>query len=218
MWVVGRICCDADGLLNERSLLIEGTLKYSGGSRVKLDVSRMAEFSLFPGQIVAINGLNPTGSELVALAIVGHLPQPFRNICEGWLKLLTLGADSATNDPFTNTTAPRRVMYFLGGTFMIWFNVLVTGETKGSKVLVASGPFTTTEDFSFSPLRDFLDVCKRESPTAVLLLGPYVDVEHPMLSSLDITFEDLYNDQVCTALNISRVKILGTLNATSCCH
>lgn len=83
MWVVGRVCCDSDGHLNEKSLVLEGTLKYSGGSRVKLDVSRMAEFSLFPGQVVAVHAVNPTGNNLVALAIIGHLPQVFRSPCEG---------------------------------------------------------------------------------------------------------------------------------------
>lgn len=78
MWVAGRICCDADAGLNEHSILLEGSMQFSGGSRVKLDVSRMADYSLFPGQIVAVQGLNPTGGKLLALAIIGHLPQAFQ--------------------------------------------------------------------------------------------------------------------------------------------
>ncbi|GMH43711.1 hypothetical protein BSKO_11633 [Bryopsis sp. KO-2023] len=152
VWVAGRICCDAEGRLNQESILLEGSLQYSGGSRVKLDVSRMADFSLFPGQVVVVNGLNPTGGKLMALGIIGHLPRPFRTVEQGTL---------------------RKV-----------------------KILAAGGPFTTTEDFSYSPLKEFVEACKRESPDVVLLVGPFVDAEHPKIASLDVTFDKLYKDQI----------------------
>lgn len=47
---VGRVVCDAEGHLNANSLLLEGTLKHSQGASIKLDVSCLPSYRLFPGQ------------------------------------------------------------------------------------------------------------------------------------------------------------------------
>lgn len=49
--MVGRICCDSEGRLNERSILLEGSVELSNGMRTKLDVSKLDSFKLFPGQV-----------------------------------------------------------------------------------------------------------------------------------------------------------------------
>lgn len=48
---MGRLVCDAEGHLNANSLLLEGTLKHSQGASIKLDVSRLPAYRLFPGQV-----------------------------------------------------------------------------------------------------------------------------------------------------------------------
>lgn len=51
--------------LNDKSLYLE-TLRTGGiGQRIPLDVSALAEFSFFPGQIVVLEGSNPTGRAFV---------------------------------------------------------------------------------------------------------------------------------------------------------
>lgn len=72
----------------------------------------------------------------------------------------------------------------------------VAGAPQRLKVLVAAGPFTTSEDFSYSPLKELAEVCKKESPEAVILLGPFIDADHPNIASLEVPFEALYHDQV----------------------
>eukprot|EP00053_Salpingoeca_punica_P011715 m.104425 g.104425 ORF g.104425 m.104425 type:complete len:664 (-) comp15756_c0_seq2:1515-3506(-) len=69
--VAGRICVDAvgDARLNAQSILLEGSRETSNGERVKLDVSELAEFSLFPGQIVVCDGSNSTGECFVPRTI-----------------------------------------------------------------------------------------------------------------------------------------------------
>ena len=37
---VGRICCDAEGRLNDQSVMLEGGIADSGGARVRLDLSQ----------------------------------------------------------------------------------------------------------------------------------------------------------------------------------
>ena len=48
---MGRICCDAEGKMNSSSVLLEGSLKTSGGQSVHLSLSGVEEYSLFPGQV-----------------------------------------------------------------------------------------------------------------------------------------------------------------------
>ena len=51
MSVVGRICCDSNGKLNAQSVLLEGSQELSSGAKVKLDLSEIRQFALFPGQV-----------------------------------------------------------------------------------------------------------------------------------------------------------------------
>ncbi|KAL3776366.1 hypothetical protein ACHAW5_004241 [Stephanodiscus triporus] len=89
---VGRICNEAhEGRLNRASVLLEGSRRHSMGSRVKLDLAGMLEnddgndgdggdrrgggYSLFPGQIVAVEGINPSGRTMrVTRVIEGVVP------------------------------------------------------------------------------------------------------------------------------------------------
>jgi len=71
---VGRICNAAhEGRINATSILLEGTRFASSGARPEVDLSDMksskASFSLFPGQIVAVEGINISGRKMVASRI-----------------------------------------------------------------------------------------------------------------------------------------------------
>ena len=50
-WFVGRIVCDSEGHLNASSALLEGTLQHSQGHSVRLDLSQLPSYRLFPGQV-----------------------------------------------------------------------------------------------------------------------------------------------------------------------
>ncbi|NXE57736.1 DPOA2 polymerase, partial [Casuarius casuarius] len=64
--VLGQIGCDGNGKLNAKSVVLEGDRERSAGARVPLDLSELPEYSLFPGQVVAVEGTNSTGRQLVA--------------------------------------------------------------------------------------------------------------------------------------------------------
>eukprot|EP00873_Tetraselmis_striata_P017967 jgi/Tetstr1/438231/TSEL_002883.t1 len=74
VYVAGRITCDSDGKLNEQSAMLEGSMQHSGGASVKLDLSKVPSYSLFPGQVVLVEGTNPTGRCLTATSIVSAVP------------------------------------------------------------------------------------------------------------------------------------------------
>uniref|UniRef100_A0A0K2TG62 DNA polymerase alpha subunit B n=1 Tax=Lepeophtheirus salmonis TaxID=72036 RepID=A0A0K2TG62_LEPSM len=62
----GRVCCEeAEGKLNSRSIMLQGSMDSSGGRSVPVDINQLKEYSLFPGQIIGIKGTNPNGSKLV---------------------------------------------------------------------------------------------------------------------------------------------------------
>ncbi|NXT26527.1 DPOA2 polymerase, partial [Syrrhaptes paradoxus] len=64
--VLGQIACDSNGKLNARSVVLEGDRERSSGGQVPLDLAELKEFSLFPGQIVALEGTNSSGRRMVA--------------------------------------------------------------------------------------------------------------------------------------------------------
>lgn len=79
VWVCGRICTDAaEGKINRDSVLLEGSNKDSNGRRVKLDLSKVGAYSLFPGQIVLVEGTDSSGKTMVVKRIVEgfHLETP----------------------------------------------------------------------------------------------------------------------------------------------
>jgi len=49
--VIGRICCDSNGKLNSQSVILEGSQELSSGQQIKLDLSELRQFALFPGQV-----------------------------------------------------------------------------------------------------------------------------------------------------------------------
>ncbi|NXE01926.1 DPOA2 polymerase, partial [Chaetorhynchus papuensis] len=63
--VLGQISCDGNGKLNAKSVLLVGDREHSGGAQVPLDLSELPEYSLFPGQVVALEGTNSTGRRMV---------------------------------------------------------------------------------------------------------------------------------------------------------
>lgn len=88
----GRICCDAEGKINPASVLLEGSRRSSNGARVPLDLREANKFTLFPGQVVAVRGVNSTGTKLVAKEIwEGSMAPPLTSTPADMLKLASAG-------------------------------------------------------------------------------------------------------------------------------
>lgn len=65
-------------------------------------------------------------------------------------------------------------------------------------MLVAAGPFTSKDDVMYEPLQAVLDHCNERPPDVLLLLGPFVDAEHPLVQAgmLQDSFDDIFATQV----------------------
>uniref|UniRef100_A0A672KSU4 DNA polymerase alpha subunit B n=1 Tax=Sinocyclocheilus grahami TaxID=75366 RepID=A0A672KSU4_SINGR len=80
--VLGQVCCDSNGKLNTQSVLLEARQE-QGGRQVPVDLSELKEFSLFPGQVVVMEGMNPSGERFVATKLYEGIPLPFYCPSEG---------------------------------------------------------------------------------------------------------------------------------------
>nr|XP_020447769.1 DNA polymerase alpha subunit B [Monopterus albus] len=74
--VMGQVCCDSNGKLNAQSVLLEAGPE-QGGQQVPVDLSELKEYSLFPGQVVVMEGMNTTGTKLMASKVYEGVPLPF---------------------------------------------------------------------------------------------------------------------------------------------
>ena len=65
-------------------------------------------------------------------------------------------------------------------------------------MVVAAGPFTTSDDIDYEPLAALLAVCREKRPDVLILLGPFVDAEQPLLAQggVELTFEEIFESQV----------------------
>ena len=75
-------------------------------------------------------------------------------------------------------------------------------------MVVAAGPFTTTQNIDFEPLKALLDYCLQHKPHVLLLMGPFVDVDHQLIQggALLDTFEDVFLKQVSLHLAAKRTQ------------
>ena len=174
---VGRICCDAEGgRLNPQSLLLEGSQKTSGGQRVRLDVSKLPALRLFPGQVLALRGTNPSGLCVVASQLLPGCASPL----------------------------PRSSLADLAAA--------AAASPRGTSLVVAAGPCTSAEDLEYAPLGALLDYCAQPAhrPDLLLLLGPFVDAEHPLLRSglAEESFEELYASRVGAGCERGRGRVV----------
>uniref|UniRef100_A0A8B9MF21 DNA polymerase alpha subunit B n=1 Tax=Accipiter nisus TaxID=211598 RepID=A0A8B9MF21_9AVES len=144
--VLGQIGCDSNGKLNAKSVVLEGDQEHSSGRQVPLDLSELKEYSLFPGQIVALEGTNSTGRKMVASKLYEGVPLPFHTPPE---------------------PAPEQRM-----------------------VLVACGPYTTSDSIAYDPLADLVEVIVRDRPdVCVLVRGCSGDGNCQLLGSFTEVFK-----------------------------
>ncbi|XP_037497770.1 DNA polymerase alpha subunit B isoform X2 [Jatropha curcas] len=169
VFAVGMVCCDGEGHLNDKSILLQTSVEHSGGQRVRLDLHNLSQFSIFPGQIVGVDGHNPSGHCLIASKVVDSIPLS-----------ATSGEDlhPAKKQALDQDTQSTDLSY----------------PPKEISMLIASGPFTTTDNLLFEPLTELLAYARRKLTQLLILLGPFVDSEHPEIKkgTVDRSFDDIF--------------------------
>ena len=76
--------------------------------------------------------------------------------------------------------------------------------------MIASGPYTFKNTLQYQGLLDFLALARKEQPQAIIMMGPFVDInntevisgdiffQNPDQSRVYLTHEDLFKDLLST--------------------
>jgi DNA polymerase alpha subunit B len=155
---VGRIASDtAEGKLNNASLVLETSRRMGAGIRVPLKIDALTlSWQFFPGQIVALRGTNASGAYFTVSEVL-QIP------------LLPVPASSIQSIDTINER--------LG----------VSTESAGQplNIMFASGPYTADDNLDFEPLQALCSKAADEMADALVLTGPFLDIEHPLLATGD---------------------------------
>ena len=162
---VGRIASDSmEGKLNAASLVLETSRRTGMGLRVPLRMDKVAgAWSVFPGQIVALKGTNVTGSEFVVSQV---LDMPLlRNAAS------TPAALAAHRDKLLGSTGPDAMD--------------TEAPPPPLNVMFAAGPYTADDNLDYEPLHALCSKAADSYADALILTGPFVDVDHPLIATGD---------------------------------
>ncbi|XP_022776252.1 DNA polymerase alpha subunit B-like isoform X3 [Durio zibethinus] len=173
IFAVGMICCDGEGHLNDKSILLQSSVEHSGGQRVRLELNKLSHFSVFPGQVVGIKGHNPSGHCLIASELVDSVPLSFAADTN-----LRPAKKQALDEEIQATKFPS--------------------SPTEITLIIAAGPFTTTENLLFEPLKELLTYATRKCTQLLILLGPFIDSEHPQIKkgTVDLSFDEVFRLEV----------------------
>ncbi|KAK5122090.1 hypothetical protein LTR85_004336 [Meristemomyces frigidus] len=155
---VGRIACDQP---NGKLNVASVVLESSRRMGAGLRIPLKFEgvgYDLFPGKIVALRGTNVSGEYF---SVTEVLPTPQMPVPASTPMELKVHKDRLTGPD---------------------------GEARPLSMLLASGPYTTDTDLSFAPLHALLRKAADQKTDVLILAGPFLDLEHPVIASGD--FED----------------------------
>jgi DNA polymerase alpha subunit B len=159
---VGRIASDSmEGKLNAASLVLETARRTGMGLRVPLKMDKIRSWSFFPGQIVALRGRNATGNEFVVnevleIPLLPNAASPAATL-EGHLEKFKGGPDAMDSDAHPT---PLTIMY-------------------------ASGPYTADDNLDYEPLHALCSQASDSYADALILTGPFLDIDHPLIATGD---------------------------------
>ncbi|UPX14756.1 DNA-directed DNA polymerase alpha subunit pol12 [Ascochyta rabiei] len=183
---VGRIASDtSEGKLNAASLLLEGSRRMGSGRRVPVKVDSLPSYNFFPGQIVALRGTNASGDVFVASEVLSlPLLNPPATKPEELDAINTRYLDTPDSDP---------------------------DNARPLTMMIAAGPYTTDQNLDFAPLHTFLDNAAAAYADTIILLGPFLDAEHPQIRTGDFdappnaspdqaTMTDLFRHHISSAI------------------
>lgn len=152
-----------EGRMNATTVMLEGSRATSGGARIEVDLSHLkSDYSLFPGQIVAIEGHNTTGRRLVAQRLCEGAPHPPNESRAA--DLLRFHANVQDGAPLKIVTA--------SGPF-------TTADNLDYQPML-------------DLLQMLLSEQQDAPPDVVVLTGPFVDMRHPAVASGQTVVEDSF--------------------------
>lgn len=70
-------------------------------------------------------------------------------------------------------------------------------------IIVATGPFTGPNDLSYEPLNDLMAYCQQHKPDVLILLGPFLDADHPAVLNgwMKSSYEEYFEYKIADLAN-----------------
>ncbi|CAI6096446.1 unnamed protein product [Clonostachys chloroleuca] len=188
---VGRIASDAmEGKLNAASLVLETPRRLGMGLRVPLNMSRQKNWSFFPGQIVALRGINTSGhdfivNEILSIPLLNNAASSPSNL-EAHIQRLHGGADAMDSD----------------------------SDPSPLNIIFAAGPYTADDNLDFEPLHALCTQAADTYADVLVLNGPFIDVDHPLIATgdFDLPEEAQFDPDTATMTTVFKYLFSVALN------
>ena len=188
---VGRIASDSsEGRLNTASLVLETSRRTGMGLRVLLNMDKIRSWSFFPGQIVALKGSNASGNsfvveEILEIPLLPSAASTPSNL-EAHVQRLRGGPDAMDSD---SNPPPLNILY-------------------------AAGPYTADDNLDFEPLHALCTQAADTYADALILTGPFIDVDHPLIATgdFDLPEEANYDPDTATMNTVFKYLFSPILN------
>ncbi|RYC60309.1 hypothetical protein CHU98_g5915 [Xylaria longipes] len=189
---VGRIASDSsEGKLNDASLVLETSRRTGNGRRIPLKLDKLNGcYQFFPGQIVAFRGINSSGQEFLVREVLDipllHSAASAPAAIEGHRERLRGGPDAMDSD---DEPAPLNIIF-------------------------GSGPYSADDNLDFEPLHA---ICSQAADTyadVLILTGPFIDVDHPLIATgdFDLPEEAMAEPDTATMSTVFKYMISPALN------
>jgi len=182
---VGRICSDSlSGKLNASSIVLETSRRMGAGLRIPLKVDQLPGFQFFPGQIVALKGINSTGdeftvSEILEVPLLKNAASPFAAL-EAHIQRLKGGPDAMDSDI----------------------------DPAPLSVILGAGPYTADDNLDYEPLHAICSQAADSYADALILTGPFLDIDHPLIATGDFDLPEEAMAEPDTATMVTVFKYL----------
>ncbi|KAI8622978.1 DNA polymerase alpha/epsilon subunit B [Xylariaceae sp. FL1651] len=189
---VGRIASDSsEGKLNVASLVLETSRRTGNGRRILLKLEKLnGRYQFFPGQIVAFRGINSSGHEFVVREVLEipllHSAASTPAAIEGHRDRLRGGPDAMESD---DNPAPLNVIF-------------------------GSGPYSADDNLDFEPLHALCSQAADTYADVLVLTGPFIDVDHPLIATgdFDLPEEAVAEPDTVTMSTVFKYMISPALN------
>ena len=191
---VGRIASDSsEGKLNAASLVLETSRRAGAGLRVPLKLDNLQSYDFFPGKIVALRGTNATGDFFAVKEVLEMplLPSPASSLQDIEIVNNRLASKPSKDDMDVDSPSTRPL-----------------------NIIISSGPYTMDDVLDFSPLQTLLSTALDTEADAIVLSGPFIDTEHPLIRTGDFDLPANYpvDPDKATLIDVFRCYISAPIN------
>jgi len=144
--VIGRICNEAhEGKLNKTTIMLEGSRHEAGGQRIFMNCDELKTFSVFPGQIVGVEGKNPSGRKMIASKICEGVSKPLVKTKAGELLKIQHSSEAQDGQPLSVFAAAGPFTTNQNFDFEPMADLLAVVGRLRPDVVVLSGPFVPSD-------------------------------------------------------------------------